>query len=72
MDEHPLENFKVLCGTGAQRYDPVTKETRRVGGVRYTIKDGVVYDAKALLREVADRVERANAETVNAAAPVPE
>ena len=25
----------------------------RVGGVRYTIKDGIVYDAKKLLADVA-------------------
>ena len=32
-----------------------------VGGVKYTIKDGVVYDAKQLLRDVADRVQAAKA-----------
>jgi imidazolonepropionase-like amidohydrolase len=30
----------------------------RVGGVRYTIKDGIVYDAKRLLADVAAMVER--------------
>jgi hypothetical protein len=29
----------------------------RVGGVRYTIKDGIVYDAKKLLADVAAMVE---------------
>ena len=28
----------------------------RVGGVSYTVKDGIVYDAKKLLAEVADMV----------------
>jgi hypothetical protein len=28
-----------------------------VGGVRYTIKDGIVYDAKKLLADVAAMVE---------------
>ena len=29
----------------------------RVGGIRYTIKDGIVYDAKKLLADVAAMVE---------------
>ncbi len=41
------------------RYDPESGETRLVGGVVYTIKDGIVYDSKALLGEVARRVEEA-------------
>ncbi len=35
-----------------------TGEVERVGGVEYTIKDGIVYDAKALLKEVAEMVEK--------------
>jgi hypothetical protein len=35
-----------------------TGEVERVGGVEYTIKDGIIYDAKALLKEVADMVEK--------------
>jgi len=30
----------------------------RIGGVNYTIKDGIVYDAKALLDDVAQMVEK--------------
>ena len=30
----------------------------RVGGVKYTIKDGIVYDAKKLLEDVARMVEK--------------
>ncbi len=33
----------------------------RVGGVRWTIKDGVVYDASALLKSVADQLAVAKA-----------
>jgi hypothetical protein len=29
-----------------------------VGGVKYTIKDGIVYDAKKLLADVAAMVEK--------------
>ncbi|MBI2834403.1 MAG: amidohydrolase family protein [Acidobacteria bacterium] len=59
IDENPLANFKVLYGTGAQRYDAATRKTNRVGGVKYTIKDGIIYDAKALLKEVAQMVDQA-------------
>jgi imidazolonepropionase-like amidohydrolase len=48
---NPLENLKVLYGTGAPRL----KEgggLEWVGGVRYTIKDGVIYDARQLLADV--------------------
>jgi hypothetical protein len=49
---NPLENFKLLYGTGHMRLNPETNRVERVGGVRWTIKDGVVYDAPALLRSV--------------------
>jgi hypothetical protein len=34
-----------------------------VGGIKYTIKDGIVYDAKKLLADVAGMVERARAQS---------
>ena len=46
-------------GTGAQRRNDETGLTERVGGGRYTIKDGIVYDAKELLADVRRMVERA-------------
>ena len=57
VDENPLENMKVLYGTGAVRLNDETGQPERVGGVRYTIKDGIVYDAKALLADVRAMVE---------------
>ena len=51
VGENPLANFKVLYGTGHIRLG-ADGQPRRVGGVRYTIKDGIVYDAPALLRDV--------------------
>ncbi|HMB63124.1 MAG TPA: amidohydrolase family protein [Eudoraea sp.] len=56
VPENPLENLKVLYGTGAIK---LTEENKvvRVGGVRYTIKDGIVYDATALLKDVREMVE---------------
>jgi len=59
IDQNPLENFKVLYGTGALRYDPATGKSSRIGGINYTIKDGIVYDAKGLLKEVARMVDEA-------------
>jgi imidazolonepropionase-like amidohydrolase len=58
VDENPLANLKVLYGTGAIKLNDETGEVERVGGVEYTIKDGIVYDAKALLKEVAEMVEK--------------
>jgi imidazolonepropionase-like amidohydrolase len=58
VDQNPLQNFKVLYGTGAVRLNDTTGRPERVGGVRYTIKDGIVYDAKQLLADVAVMVEK--------------
>ena len=65
VDENPLENFQVLYGTGAERLNDETGLTERVGGVRYTIKDGIVYDAKELLADVRRMVERAKRQQAN-------
>ena len=55
VEENPLKNLKVLYGTGAIKLTEDNK-VERVGGVTYTIKDGIVYDAKQLLREVKEMV----------------
>lgn len=52
LDENPLQNLKVLYGTGAVRLNDELGQPERVGGVLYTIKDGIIYDAKKLLRDV--------------------
>jgi len=59
VDQNPIENLKVLFGTGAVRLNDQTGRAERIGGVKYTIKDGIVYDAKKLLADVAATVERA-------------
>jgi len=58
VDHNPLQNFKVLYGTGAMRLNDTTGKPEQVGGVKYTIKDGIVYDAKQLLADVAAMVEK--------------
>jgi hypothetical protein len=62
IDENPLANLKVLYGTGAVK---LTKENKviRAGGVKYTIKDGIIYDAKKLLSDVKKMVEVDKAKT---------
>lgn len=71
VDQNPLENLKVLYGTGAVRLNDQTGRPERVGGVKYTIKDGIVYDAKKLLADVAAMVERAKAKGPATQSPNP-
>lgn len=58
---NPLENLKVLYGTGHKRLNRETNTLEVVGGVRWTIKDGIVYDAPKLLEDVARMVEEQKA-----------
>jgi hypothetical protein len=62
VDEDPLENLKVLYGTKALRFNKETRTLERVGGVDYTVKDGIVYDAKKLLNDVEQMVRKAKKE----------
>ena len=56
IEENPLENLKVLYGTGAIKLDK-KNNVIRVGGVKYTIRDGVIFDSKQLLENVKKMVE---------------
>ena len=56
IEENPLKNLKVLYGTGAIKLND-ENQVVRVGGVKYTIVNGVVYDAKKLLLEVKEMVD---------------
>ena len=58
IEENPLANLKVLYGTGAIKLTD-DNEVVRVGGVKYTIKDGIIYDAKQLLQDVKEIVDKA-------------
>jgi len=58
VDANPMANLKVLYGTGAILVDEDNNVTRH-GGIVYTIKDGIVYDAKKLLKDVAEIVNLA-------------
>lgn len=48
---NPLANLKVLYGTGYDSLDTAGNPVR-AGGVRLVIKDGIVFDAAALLDDV--------------------
>lgn len=62
VDANPLENLQVLYGTGAI-YMNDKNEVVRKGGVQYTIKDGIVYNAKKLLADVKKMVDDEKAKT---------
>ena len=61
IEENPLENLKSLYGTGAIKLNE-NNEVIRSGGVKFTIKDGIIYDAKRLLMEVKQMVDEKKAE----------
>jgi predicted amidohydrolase len=58
LDMNPLEDFKALYATGTTRVT-LDGEASTVHGLLYTILDGKVIDPRAMLREVADMVQRA-------------
>jgi imidazolonepropionase-like amidohydrolase len=65
VPENPVQNLKVLYGTGWLRLNDETRRVEQVGGIRWTIKDGIVYDARKLLEDVARMVEAQKAERAN-------
>ncbi|MBK6485436.1 MAG: amidohydrolase family protein [Gemmatimonadetes bacterium] len=57
INGNPLQNFKVMYGRGYGVYGLVPREQQwERGGVTWTIKEGEIFDAQALLREVEDYV----------------
>ena len=62
VDQNPLENLQVLYGTGAIKLND-DNQAVRVGGVKYTVKDGIVYDAKKLLADVKRIVDEEKKKT---------
>jgi imidazolonepropionase-like amidohydrolase len=56
IDQNPLQNLQCLYGTGAIHLTD-DNQIERVGGVKYTIKDGIIFDAKQLLRDVKKMVD---------------
>ncbi len=57
VNENPLANFKVLFGTGHPVLNRESGKMQRTRGIQYTIKDGIVFDAKVLLSQVRELVK---------------
>jgi hypothetical protein len=58
VDQNPLNNLKVLYASGHLRYNPVKKQLERIGGVKYTIRGGVVYDAALMNARIKEMVSK--------------
>ncbi|ADV84116.1 amidohydrolase family protein [Terriglobus saanensis] len=58
VDQNPLENLKVLYGDGWMKLNDDTGKVERVGGIKYVVKDGIVYEPKKLLADVAAMVDK--------------
>jgi imidazolonepropionase-like amidohydrolase len=62
VNGNPIDNLKVMYGRGYGFYGLVPRaEQWKHGGVAWTIKDGVLFDAQALLREAEWYVEQERA-----------
>lgn len=59
---NPLANLKLLFGTGTVKLNDATGKVERVGGIAYTVKDGIIYDAAKLRAEIRDMVTKSKAE----------
>jgi cytosine/adenosine deaminase-related metal-dependent hydrolase len=57
VDGNPLDNFKVMYGTGVDRYAGDKVTVTHGGGVRWTVKGGVLFECAELLRDVERYVE---------------
>lgn len=58
VEENPLQNLASLYGTGVVKLD-AKNQVVRAGGVKYTVKDGIIYDARQLLADVRRMVKTA-------------
>jgi cytosine/adenosine deaminase-related metal-dependent hydrolase len=56
IDGNPMDNIKVMYGTGVNRYSSDGESITHSGGVRWTVKNGVLFDCRELLNAVEDYV----------------
>lgn len=68
---NPLANLKLLFGTGSLRLNDQTGKVERVGGVAWTVKDGILYDARKLREEIRQSVLKEKAARGLPAGPMP-
>ncbi len=71
LEENPIRNLKTLYGTGAIKLNDENGLVERVGGVKWTIKDGIVFDARKLLSDVREIVRKSKVENGIPAGPMP-
>ena len=60
VDENPLANLKYLYPTGVLDIKDGKDVVR--GGIKWTVKDGIVYSTPTLIKDVKDMVSKARAE----------
>src|SRR5262249_46342473 len=60
LTQNPLTDVKVFYGIGVTRAGQDRKEVHDQC-VKFTIRDGVIFDSQALLRDVRDMVSKAKA-----------
>jgi hypothetical protein len=65
VTQNPLDDIKVLYGTGAERVSP-DGNVNHIAGVMYTVCRGVVFDAQAMLRDVENMVKQAKQKAAHA------
>jgi predicted amidohydrolase YtcJ len=58
LSENPLADVKVFYGNGVTRVGTDRKEMHEQC-VKYTIRDGVIFDSQALLSDVREMVAKA-------------
>jgi hypothetical protein len=58
VDQNPLANLKVLYPTGWMRLNDQTGKVERVAGIKYSIKDEIVFHNKQLLADIAAMVAK--------------
>ncbi len=58
LDQNPIANLKVLYGNGTVKLNDITGKPERIGGVKYTIKDGIIYDAEELREDIRNMVQK--------------
>lgn len=72
VNGNPIDNFKVMYGRGYGFYGLVPRgEQWKYGGVTWTIKDGIVFDAQALLREAEGYVAQEKGRKTTASTGTP-
>jgi imidazolonepropionase len=63
-DLNPLEDFKLLYATGAMRLNDENGKVDWTRSLRFTIKNGVVFDTAGLLADIRDMVAERKADNI--------